>query len=148
MADLAHEYGEARRRGALVDLGGRAKWRLTGGDRVRYLNGQVTNDVRKATAGSAMAACVTTAKGRLCGVVYVSAGRDFLRLDAEGELREGLGARLERYIIADDAALEDVTEEECLYHVLAPDAPKAPEMLAKVDVEVRVAARYGGRGLM
>jgi folate-binding protein YgfZ len=139
MADLAHEYAEARRKGALVDLGGRAKWRLSGADRVRYLNGQVTNDVRKATAGSAMAACVTTAKGRLCGVVYVSAGGDFLRLDAEGELREELGARLGRYIIADDAALEDVTEEECLYHVLAREAPE-------IEAEVLVAARYGGKG--
>ena len=34
----------------LFDLSKRLKLRMTGGDRVRFLNGQVTNDVRKANA--------------------------------------------------------------------------------------------------
>ena len=51
--------------GRLLDLSDRAKWRLSGADRVRYLNGQVTNDIRRAAADDALVACVTTAKGRL-----------------------------------------------------------------------------------
>jgi folate-binding Fe-S cluster repair protein YgfZ len=99
MADdesLAALYAEARRRGALVDLGGRATWRLSGADRVRYLNGQVTNDIRRVRGDAAMEACVTTAKGRLCGMIFVSSGAEFLRIDAEGELRESLTGRFER----------------------------------------------------
>jgi folate-binding protein YgfZ len=134
-------YAEARARGAVLDLGTRARWRLTGGDRVRYLNGQVTNDVRRIPPGAAIPACVTTAKGRLCGLVFISAGPDFLRIDAEGELRQAMGARLERYIIADDAALQDVTEEECHFHLLG--GPK-PQGLA--GAEVIAATRLGRPG--
>jgi folate-binding protein YgfZ len=139
---LALLYAEARARGAVIDLSVRAKWHLTGADRVRYLNGQVTNDIRRAAGDSAMVACVTTAKGRLCGVVYISAAADFLRVDAEGELREALTARLERYIIADDVTLEDVTEQECLFHVL----PAGGEKPVIDGAEVRGANRFGRAG--
>jgi folate-binding protein YgfZ len=126
MADsdsLAALYAQARIRGALFDLSDRAKWRLSGADRIRFLNGQATNDIRRVRPDAALTACITTAKGRLSGLIYVSAAPDFLRIDSEPELRESLAARLERYIIADDVAIEDVTGQECLFHLLAPTAP-------------------------
>jgi folate-binding protein YgfZ len=151
MADdesLAVLYAEARRRGALLDLSERAVWRLAGADRVRYLNGQVTNDMRRVRPDAALQACVTTAKGRLCGVIFVSSAPDFLRIDAEAELRESLAARFERYIIADDAVLEDVTGEECLFHLIAPVASATPAMApaAPPGVIVRAASRFGRAG--
>lgn len=103
--------------GGRVNLSARAKFRLTGGDRVRYLNGQVTNDVRPASPRQTIYACVTDLKGRIVGDVFVHSGGDSLLLDAEADLREVLGPRLERYIIADDVELTDVTEEWQLWHV-------------------------------
>ena len=58
-------YHDLRRRGGIADLSDRVQLRLTGADRVRFLNGQVTADVRKLTTGRTMPACVTTAKGKL-----------------------------------------------------------------------------------
>jgi folate-binding protein YgfZ len=102
--------------GAWVDLSTRAKWRLTGADRVRYLNGQVTNDVRTARADFALHACVTNVKGRIEGDIYLRTEGESLIFDAPADLRETLGARLDRYIIADDAVLEDITDEWRLWH--------------------------------
>lgn len=108
--------------GGWLDLSKRAKWRLSGGDRARYLNGQVTQDARRADAVHALHACVTNAKGRIEGDIFFHAAPDgeSLLLDAPGGLRETLGMRLERYIIADDALLEDVTEEWQLWHRFGP----------------------------
>lgn len=103
--------------GGCVDLSSRAKFRLTGADRVRYLNGQVTNDVRRLSADESMYACVTDAKGRIAGDVFIHAEGDSLLIDAEAALREALAMRLERYIVADDVTLEDVTEDHRLVHV-------------------------------
>ncbi|WP_395751025.1 YgfZ/GcvT domain-containing protein [Prosthecobacter sp.] len=108
--------------GAAVNLSSRAKFRLTGADRVRYLNGQVTNDMRRAKNAETLYACVTDAKGRIAGDVFVHAHEDALFLDAEPDLREPLGMRLERYIVADDVELTDVTEEWQLWHVWGGDA--------------------------
>ena len=107
----------------LFDLSGRAKLRIMGSDRLRFLNGQVTNDVRKATESAAIEACVLSAKGRMNGHVFLSAARDCFLADADPDLRQALIARLERYIIADDVQIEDVTDRLSIFHVLSPTAP-------------------------
>ena len=96
----------------------RAKFKLSGADRVRYLNGQASNDVRKLTPETAMHACVMTAKGKMSADIFISAAEDHLLVDAEPSLCESLAARLERYIISDDVTLEDVTDELSLVHVI------------------------------
>jgi folate-binding protein YgfZ len=105
----------------VVDFSERAQLMLTGPDRVRYLNGQVTSDVRKLALGQAQMACVTTAKGKLCADIVITAQEDALYVDAEGSLRGGLLARLERYIVADDVAIEDVSEKYALLHYLGAE---------------------------
>ena len=109
----------------MVDLSGRTQLILTGADVVRYLNGQVTNDVRKLRTGQTQMACVTTAKGRLCGDVCITAQEGALIVDAEPILREALLARLERYIVADDVTIEDATDSQALLHYIGPASPPA-----------------------
>jgi len=103
--------------GAAVNFSSRAKFRLTGADRIRYLNGQVTNDVRRVKPDETLYACVTDVKGRVAADVFVQSQDDALLLDAEPGLRETLGMRLERYIVADDVELTDVTEDWQLWHL-------------------------------
>lgn len=120
----ALQLDQIQREGAWVDLSERAKFRLTGADRVRYLNGQVTNDVRKAGADAALYACVTNVKGRTEGDVFIHAptSGEALLLDAEAGLREQLAARLERYIVADAVELRDESDEWRLWHGFGPAA--------------------------
>ena len=110
-------------RGAFFDLSDRAKFRITGADRSRYLNGQISNDLRKASETLAIHACVLNAKGKVNAEAFIfSDGESFL-LDADAEVRESLPVRLERYIIADDVQVEDVTEQFALFH-LTDDATR------------------------
>lgn len=106
--------------GAVTNLSTRTKLRLTGADRVRYLNGQVTNNVRNAKTDETLYACVTDAKGRIVGDIHIHATADALLLDAEPGLRETLAMRLDRYIVADDVELADVTEDWQLWHFWGP----------------------------
>ena len=120
------------------DLSDRTKLRLTGADRVRFLNGQVSNDMRLATAERSVYTGVMTIKGKLCADAFVYAdGDDALLLDAPGELRETLTARLERYIIADDVQIEDVTDSLGLFHLIN---------LASADVSSERTAALAGLG--
>ena len=106
-----------------LDLSARAKLRVTGADRFRFLNGQITNDLRKANETVAIEACVLNAKGKLNAHVFVTALGEGFVIDAEPELRETLRTRLERYVIADDVQIEDVTEEFSLFHILTGEPP-------------------------
>lgn len=125
MTSLRAAYEQFRTCG-IADLSERVELILTGADRVRYLNGQVTSNVAKLSNGQTQPACVTTAKGRLCAEIVITAQADALYIDAESALRSTLPARLERYIISDDATLTDGTDTRALLHFLGPPPPQIP----------------------
>jgi folate-binding protein YgfZ len=106
-----------------LDLSERAKFRISGADRLRFLNGQITNDLRKASETAAIEACVLNVKGKIDAHIFVSASGECFLADAEPELRETLKVRLERYVIADDVQIEDVSDQFSLFHVLSQHSP-------------------------
>src|SRR6266481_2448447 len=106
-----------------LDLSGRAKFRIIGTDRLRFLNGQITNDLRKASETSAIEACILNAKGKTDAHIFVSASEESFWVDAAADLRETLKVRLERYVIADDVQIEDVTDQFLLFHLLSKQPP-------------------------
>jgi len=128
----------------LLDLSDRAKFKVTGKDRVRFLNGQLTNDIEGLHSGSAIYACALTAKGKLCADLFVAATDQSHYLDAESVLRESLAARLEKYIIADDVILEDVTDEFGLFHLIGSKFPVSSESIEIFQIE---SARFGPSGV-
>ncbi len=103
------------------NLSDRAKFRITGADRLRYLNGQVSNDLRKASDNVAIHACVLNAKGKINADGFFRSESEAFLVDTDAEVRETLPARLERYIIADDVRVEDVTEQFALFHIVGDD---------------------------
>jgi tRNA-modifying protein YgfZ len=125
----------------LLDLSDRAKFRVTGKDRTRFLNGQLTNDILGLHPGSAIYACALTAKGKLCADLFVAATDQNHYLDTESVLRESLAMRLEKYIIADDVTLEDVTDQFGLFHLIESKGPGPFEGL-----EVLLSTRFGQPG--
>ena len=116
-----------------LDLSERAKFRITGTDRLRFLNGQITNDLRKASETSAIEACILNAKGKTDAHIFVSASGESFLVDAAADLRETLRVRLERYVIADDVQIEDVTDQFSLFYLLSKQPP-APEFGRIVSV--------------
>ena len=126
---------------AFFDLSVRAKLRVTGADRVRFLNGQTTNDVRKAGAEATLESCVLNAKGHLDAHLFLSATPNDIWIDADQELRELLQTRLERYVIADDVTIEDVTDQFGLFHLLEESEPKISG--AKFCLRSRRLGKYG-----
>ncbi len=76
--------------------------KVVGGDRVRFLNGQVTNDVSRIPVGEGWYAATCTAKGRMVADFWISNRGEEFWLDTDLSQREVLRERLEKYLIADD----------------------------------------------
>ena len=112
-------------RGCFLDLSARTKLRVIGTDRFRFLNGQITNDPRKASETVALEGCLLNAKGKMDAHIFFHAHGDAFLLDADPDVRETLRTRLERYVIADDVEIEDVTEQFSVFHVLSSQKPNA-----------------------
>jgi folate-binding protein YgfZ len=127
---------------AFFDFSARVKLRVTGADSFRFLNGQITNDLRKATATFAIQGSILNAKGKLSAHVFISAdSAGAFLLDADPELHEELPARLERYIIADDVQLEDVTPQFSIFHFTGDSAP-----VVAASARTVVSNRFGAAG--
>lgn len=97
----------------------RAIFKLTGADAQRYLNGQCSQDVSLATDSTAVYAVVTNFKGKMDGDCYLRRHEGDIFIDAPAALREDLFMRLDRYIIADDAELTDVTDSFDIVHAFS-----------------------------
>ena len=112
-----------------------------GPDAVRYLNGQLTQDVRK-LGDTALPSCVTDAKGRLQFYVHVFRGpEESIWVEGPEEVAEELEARLTRYLISDDAEVENLSEAWDLHHTVeCGEAPAAGPGF------VRAASRIGSGG--
>ncbi len=81
--------------------------RVTGEDRVRWLNGMVTNSVQDLQAGKGCYNFLLSVQGRIQGDGYIFAEPDALLLETASEQVPVLMALLDRFIIMDDVELSD-----------------------------------------
>jgi len=93
----------------LYDLSSRAKIAVTGGDRVRWMNGMVSNNVRDLASGHGVYAFMLNAQGRIQADLYVFQRGDSLLVDTELGQRDKVLQLFDHYIIADDVEIADIS---------------------------------------
>ena len=120
--DALVEYTALRESAGVLDLSFRSRICLTGADRVRFLHGQVTNDVKRLKTGEGCYAAITTAKGKMESDLNICVLQDELLLDFEPGLTEKISQRLEKYIVSDDVQVVDVAPHYGLLSVQGPQA--------------------------
>ena len=104
----------------------RKRLKITGEDRVRWLNGMVTNNVRDLEPGRGVYAFFLNPQGRIQGDMYCFNRGEDLIVETDASQVEGLRAAFEKYIIMDDV---EVAEAEALTK-LAVIGPKAPHVIS------------------
>jgi folate-binding protein YgfZ len=116
-----------------IDLGTPALLEFRGPDAVRFLNGQVTQDVRRLPgAAVSLPSCVTDAKGRLQFRVDLTEAADgALWVAGDAKWAEALEARLTRYLIADEVEVADLTGRYRLVHFTGPVADVPAGVIAR-----------------
>src|SRR5271165_4303508 len=114
-ASPAPDYGNVRAEFAallsgcgIYDLSGRAKIALTGGDRVRWLNGMVTNNIRDLAQGHGVYAFLLNPQGHILGDLYAYNRGDSLRIDTDQPQLETLLAIFDKYIVMDDVEVANI----------------------------------------
>jgi len=127
-------YDAARSSAVVVDRSGEGRLRLTGADRVAWLQGLVTNDVAALQPGQGCYAAYLTPQGRMISDLRILATREALLLDVPTVARTTVAARFEQFIITEDVVVEDVTARIAR---LAVHGPAAAWVVAKaLDVPV------------
>ncbi len=92
--------------------------KVTGNDAERYLNGQISQDVALATENTALYSIVANFKGKLEGDLYIRRHNKDIIIDTCQAQRSSLLTRLDKYLIADDAEITDISDHYQLIHII------------------------------
>ena len=138
--DPAAEYYALTHAAGVWDLSFRGRICLTGADRVRLLNGQVTNDVKRLQPGQGCYAALVTAKGKVQADLHIHALPDELLLDFEPGLTQALQERFDHYIVADDVQFIDAAP---YYGLISVQGPLAAEVVGALGLEVEIPSIRG-----
>src|SRR6266851_4239626 len=128
-ATTAPDFGDARAEFrtllsdcGLYELSGRAKIAVTGSDRVRWLNGMATNNVRDLAPGHGVYAFLLNAQGRIQADLYVFQRGELLLVDTERGQLEKVLQLFDRYIIADDVEIADASGKLTALGLTGPES--------------------------
>ncbi len=120
------EYTAVCDKAGLIDLSFRTQVKCTGEDRSDFLQGMLSNDVKALRPGEGCPATLLTEQGRIVADLRVYAEESALLLDLDARIKEKTVEALERFIIADDVELEDLSTHQV---TLAVQGPAAAEVL-------------------
>ena len=108
-------------RTAVAELDGVGWLEATGDDRVRWLNGMVTNSIQAMAPGDGSYSFLLNAQGRIQGELTAFAETDRLLLEVDREELERVREWLDRYIIMDDVELSVADEMQAGIQVSGPE---------------------------
>lgn len=126
-------YEALRTAAAQIDLSNRGRIRVTGEDRARLLHAMSTNDIQNLELGHGAYAFFLTAVGRILADAHIYNLGESLFLDTEPETASKLAEHLDKYIIADDAYLENETDQLFSTGI---EGPQSLEAAARLGIPV------------
>jgi folate-binding protein YgfZ len=113
----------------VFDLGYRTFLRATGKDRVRWLNGMITQTVKGMAPGQTGYSLVLNPQGRIQGDADLYVHEEALFLETDKSQAERLLTHLRRYIIMDDVKFEELDAATTAIGLAGPQAPAILEQL-------------------
>jgi folate-binding protein YgfZ len=132
-ADPQAEFAAVRNACGVYDLGFRAKISLSGSDRVRWLNGMVTNNVRDLAADQGVYAFLLNPQGHILADLYAYNRGESIAVDTDSSQVQKILATFDHYIIMDDVEVTNLTEE---LTSLGITGPKSRAVLTAAGFEV------------
>src|SRR6201993_3506111 len=121
-SDRDTEFARLREHCGVYDLGHRAKISLTGSDRVRWLNGMVTNNIRDLAAGSGVYAYLLNPQGHILGDLYAYNRGESIAVDTDYAQAEKVLATFDHYIIMDDVEVSNLSEQLTALGIAGPNS--------------------------
>src|SRR5262249_5274096 len=126
------EHRGVRRTVGLADRSYRGKLRITGKDRIAFLQGQVSNDVKQLTESQGLYATILTFKGKVVADLELFQEGESVLMDLEPSVTDKIRSQLSRYILAANVKIEDATDRIAHFTVQGPDSAG---LLGKVSGE-------------
>lgn len=120
--NVAAELQATLNKTVLTDLSHLGLLQIDGDDRVSFLQGQVTNDVKLLTGTNSHYTGYCTPKGRLIALFMAFAHQDHLHLQLNRTLLEPIMKRLKMYVLRSKVSITDMSDSVIRMGLAGPDA--------------------------
>jgi glycine cleavage system T protein len=124
------EYDAVRSAVGLFDMCNYSVLQLTGTDRVPWLQGMVSNDVKQLTPGHGVYAAVLDVNGKIIADLRILCTEESLLLILWEPLKEKVIGHLNRYLVADDVEIADLAGRYGMISLQGPHALLVLEAVA------------------
>src|SRR5882672_7444741 len=104
------------------DLTTRAKLEITGNDRIRWLNGMVTNNIRDLEPGYGTYSFLLNPQGHILGDFFAYNRGDRILVDTDQTQVEKILATFDHYIIMDDVEVANTSDKFASVGIAGPNA--------------------------
>ncbi len=147
-ATSSSAYSAVRDGAGVTDLSARGRLLVSGSEAVLFLNGLITNDMKTLAVNSWMPAVFPNVQGRLLAAVRILHREDGFLLDTENSTLETVSKLLERFTLAGDFRVGDITSETAMLSVQGKDSSTVilrafGEAAAKVERQEMLSAQLG-----
>ncbi len=132
-SDARTEFDALRNECGIYDLGFRSRLSVTGGDRIRWMNGMVTNNIRDLGPGQGVYAFLLNPQGRILGDMYVHNEGASLTVETDRSQVEKIVATFDHFIIMDDVEVTNISDH---WTTLGIAGPKSRAILKAAGIEV------------
>lgn len=105
-SDPVVEHGAVRKTAGIFDFSFRARFTAKGSDRIRFLQGMVSNDLKKLEPGQGVYATMLDAKGHILFDTRIYCAPDSFILETDADLAEKAIQSLNRYNVGGRVPLE------------------------------------------
>ncbi|HEX6771288.1 MAG TPA: folate-binding protein [Acidobacteriaceae bacterium] len=122
------------------DLGYRGQIAVGGEDRLRWLNGMLTNNIQGLAEGTGSYSFLLNAQGRIQGDCDAFRMADRLLVLTDRSQLPALMAHFDHFIIMDDVAIKDISADST---ALGLAGSRAPQLLAALGVTLPATASEG-----
>lgn len=124
--NTAAEYNAVREAAGIIDLSHRGLLQFAGPDRVTFLQGMLSNDLRDLKTFDGQYATILNQQGKVLADLRVLCAMNSLYLDFWEPLKDKILAHLNRYLVADEVEIADRSEE---YATLSVQGPRSGALL-------------------
>lgn len=142
----ADEYQALEKGAGVVALPWLGRLDVSGSDRVDFLQGMLSNDVKKLAVGGGCPALLLSEQGKAIADILVLAEEGAIALIGVASSLAAAQTALERFIVADDVEMVPADVEERTFAVLGPEAPAVMARLGLAVASVPYAHVTSGVG--
>ena len=131
--DSLREYSAVRHQVGLLDLCQHHLLRFSGDDRVSFLNGMVSNDVKTLASSHGSHAAFLDLQGKILADTRIFCRDDSLLVDLAEPVKEKILQHLERHLVADEVEIQDLSSDYAMVSIQGPQAGHLLRAAASTD---------------